>query len=129
MKKIVVLITALVVMLVLTGCSTEEPGYVDISNAELQEMLDNEETYQFVDVRTSTEYNEAHVVGFTFNIDYYQFQDDYSMLDVLDKDVPVVVMCRSGSRSANAAQILIDEGFTEVYNLENGINQWNGATE
>lgn len=127
MKKLFLLIAVIIGMFALSACG--DPGYTNIDNEQLQEMLDNNPEYQFLDVRTSQEYYDEHVVGFTYLIDYYMLEDDYSMLDILDKDVPVVIMCNSGNRSAEAAKILVDEGFTTVYNLTNGIQGWNGETE
>jgi len=42
----------------------------------------------------------------------------------LDKNKPVYVYCAVGGRSATAAKILSDMGFTEVYDLEGGIINW-----
>lgn len=125
MKKILILVTAVFMTLALSACSKD---YTNISNSELADMLTDHPEYQFVDVRTSTEYYDTKIPGFTINIDYYIFEDDYSLLDSLDKDIPVVLMCNSGNRSASAAKILIAEGFTTVYNLENGIQGWDGET-
>ncbi len=41
-----------------------------------------------------------------------------------NKDQPIVVYCRSGNRSANAAGVLTKHGFEEVYNLKGGITAW-----
>lgn len=45
-------------------------------------------------------------------------------LDELARDRPLVVMCRSGGRSAQVAQFLERNGFDDVYNLAGGINAW-----
>ena len=127
MKKIVVLLVALVLVFTLSACSTE---YTNISNSELSDMLENHyDEYQFVDVRTSTEFYNEKIPGFNRNIDYYILEDDYSLLDVLDKDIPVVIMCNSGNRSVDASKILVKEGFVEVFNLKNGIEGWDGEVE
>ncbi len=125
MKKIIVLLVSLVLVFSLSACST---GYTNISNDELKDMLEDIDSYQFVDVRTSTEFYDEKIPGFIINIDYYILEDDYSLLDRLDKTIPVVIMCNSGNRSVDASKILVDEGF-EVYNLKNGIEGWDGNTE
>jgi len=127
MKRIMTVAVAIIGVFLLSACGNK--GYTDINNDELKDMLANHPEYQYVDVRTSQEYYEEHVVGFTILIDYYKLEDDYSLLDNLDKDVPVVIMCNSGNRSASAAEIFVDEGFLTVYNLENGIQGWDGETE
>ena len=126
MKKIIVLLVALVLVFSMSACSTE---YTNISNDELRDMLDDYDDYQFIDVRTSEEFYDEKIPGFNINIDYYILEDDYSLLDNLDKDIPVVIMCNSGNRSVDASNIFADEGFVKVYNLKNGIEGWDGTTE
>jgi rhodanese-related sulfurtransferase len=51
--------------------------------------------------------------------------DDFKQqVNVLDKEKPVYVYCRSGKRSARAAEILKEMGFTKVYDLQGGIMEW-----
>ncbi len=127
MKKILVILATLVLVLSLSACSK---GYTNISNEELTDLLDNHyDEYQFIDVRTSDEFYTSRIPGFNINLDFYIFEDDYSLLGKLDKDIPVVIMCNSGNRSVSASKILVKEGFVEIYNLTNGIEGWTGATE
>lgn len=42
----------------------------------------------------------------------------------LDRDRPLVVLCRSGGRSGQVVQYLQQQGFEDVYNLAGGINEW-----
>lgn len=126
MKKLLYIFLAVLSLGILTGCGSS--GYTNISNDELKTML-ADGNYQFIDVRTSEEFYDEKVPGFLINIDYYQLEDDYSMLDKLDKDTPVVIMCNSGNRSVSASKIFVKEGFAEVYNLTNGIQGWDGETE
>lgn len=128
MKKILLVIIAIFLVSALTACSS---NYTNISNEELVTMLENKDDYQFVDVRTTTEYYAEHVPGFNTVIDYYILEDDYSIIDLYDLDTskPLVIMCNSGNRSVSAAEIFYDEGFTEIYNLKDGIQGWNGETE
>ncbi len=125
MKKVIIILIALVLVFALSAC---KKGFTEISNEELVTMLETPLEYQFVDVRTSGEFYEEKIPGFNINIDYYILEDDYSLLDRLDKTIPVVIMCNSGNRSVDASNILVDKGFT-VYNLTFGIEGWNGETE
>ncbi len=124
-EKIIALVVVLVLVFSLSACSK---SYTNISNEELITMLETPANYQFLDVRTSAEFYDSKIPGFNINIDYYLLQDDYSLLERLDKNLPVVVMCNSGNRSDDAAKILVKEGFT-VYNLTAGIQGWTGETE
>ena len=128
MKKLLMILTAFVFVATLASCSGEK-GYTNITNEELKTMLENPDDYQFVDVRTISEYYDSHIPGFNRIIDYYILEDDYSGLDVLDKDKPVVLICRTGNRSVLTAEIMVKEGFTEIYTLTDGITGWDGETE
>lgn len=125
MRKGLVLLLPLMLIFVLSACSK---GYTNIDNEQLIEMLEQSDKYQFVDVRTHDEFSEQRIPGFT-NYNLYFFENDRSKLDDLDKSIPVVIMCNSGNRSVTAAKIFIDEGFSEVYNLKDGIKGWTGETE
>jgi rhodanese-related sulfurtransferase len=119
---------ALFLVVTLSAC---DKNYTDINNEELKTMLLSKEDYQFIDVRTKDEFFESHIPGFTTYIDFYILEDDYSILDIydLDKSKSVVIMCNSGNRSVSASEIFYEEGFTTVYNLKDGIQGWDGATE
>ncbi len=126
MKKVLIIIGALLLVFTLSACSKQ--GFTDISNDELVEMLDSDTEYLFIDVRTRGEFYNERLAGFTLNYDFYIFEEDYSLLDGLDTSMPVVIMCNSGNRSVDASNIFLEIGFTEVYNLEFGIEGWNGDT-
>lgn len=75
-----------------------------------------------LDVRTPAEFADGHLAD-AINIDFYE-ADFADQLAQLDKDVPYVMYCRSGNRSATAAEIMRDLGFTEVYEVDGGILAW-----
>lgn len=76
--------------------------------------LIKEKNAQLVDVRTPEEFAESKLPG-AVNI---PLQDiDRVGESMLNKDVPVVVFCRSGQRSHMAMQILLSQDFSEVHNL------------
>lgn len=78
-----------------------------------------------LDVRTPEQYAQGHVPG-SVNIDFYA-ADFAEQLDLLPKDVPYVVYCRSGNRSGSTMPIMEDLGFTEVWDVDGGILAWNQA--
>jgi|LGOV01.1.fsa_nt_gb rhodanese-related sulfurtransferase len=128
MKKVLLLIMAIFLVSALTACSK---NYTNINNLELETMLENKEDYQFVDVRTNTEFTTKHIPGFDIVIDYYILKEDSSIIDLysLDKSKPLIIMCNSGNRSVSAAKIFYTDGFIEIYNLKDGIQGWDGETE
>ena len=79
---------------------------------------------QLVDVRTPQEYAEGHIKG-AVNIDV-RSREFLGNIQRLDKTRPVAVYCRSGVRSAAAAQQLLGQGFS-VADLQGGIMAWQRA--
>jgi rhodanese-related sulfurtransferase len=65
-----------------------------------------------VDVRTVGEYKNGHIKG-SLNVPLSDIEDAMSWLI---KDVPIVLVCESGSRSAEAKEILEASGYIKVYN-------------
>ncbi len=141
-----VLLASLVIGLIaLSGCGsdTAAPGGPEatvngqsgqpqvIQNLTAQQAFTliekNRNNPQFVvlDVRTAEEFNAGHLENATM-LDYYSptFRND---LDKLDKGKKYLVYCRSGHRGREAAKIMQQLGFIEVYNLADGIIGWEGA--
>jgi thioredoxin len=80
---------------------------------------------QILDVRTAEEFNGGYIDG-AQNIDWNG--SDFAInVNALDKSKPVMVYCRSGNRSAKAAEHLRNNGFTTVYELQGGIQAWQNA--
>ena len=96
-------------------------GFKDLTVNEFETMLSQARTGQLVDVRTPEEFAENHLPG-AINIDWRG--DGFSeKAQKLDKVRPVMVYCRSGRRSAEAAKTLDGIGF-KTYNMKGGILAW-----
>ncbi len=122
MKKII-LFLSLVIAIVFSSCNnkSENKQITVISPEEVYDAVKNSDR-QLIDVRTTEEYAEGHVAN-SKNI--CVTEDDFKeKASKLNKNEPVYVYCRSGKRSANAAQILKDMGFTEIYDMDGGILNW-----
>ncbi len=78
---------------------------------------------QLVDVRTPDEHAEGAIENST-NINYRDNNFAQEANSKLDKNKPVLLYCAGGVRSAKAAKILKKQGFTEIYDLENGYGGW-----
>ena len=74
----------------------------------------------FLDVRTPAEWNAAHVPGSTL----LPLEDLEERAGELPRDLELVVYCRSGNRSAEAARILLEAGFSDVYSMDGGLSDW-----
>jgi len=79
-------------------------------------------THLLVDVRTADEFAAEHIAG-AINIPLQSIQDRMSEIP---HDKPVVLYCHSGNRSSQAATILSQAGYTNIYDL-GGILAWNAA--
>ncbi len=93
-----------------------------LSTEEFASMLRDSAGFQLVDVRTPAEYREAHLIN-SENIDFKN-PDFASRIEKLDKTRPVMVYCLAGSRSADAAKVLLDSGFSRVYDMYGGYIKW-----
>lgn len=75
-----------------------------------------------LDVRTPEEIAAGSIPGAS-TIDFYDPEFE-QRINLMDKSKAIYVYCRAGGRSSKAAQMLIDNGFTNVYNLQGGITAW-----
>ena len=84
-------------------------------------MWENESNYIILDVRTPEEYNEGHIPNAILIPDYEIKEKAESVL--LDKNQLILVYCRSGRRSKNAANNLVSLGYTNIKEF-GGIIDW-----
>jgi len=126
----------LLVLFVSAGCSTdpkettktsvEENTYRQISMKEAEEMMVIENNYVILDVRTLQEYNEGHIPGAICIPNETIGSEEIPQLP--DKDQLILVYCRSGNRSKQASQKLVQLGYTNVVEF-GGILDWTGEVE
>lgn len=103
----------------------EVDGYKQITAETAQKIMAAETGYIIVDVRTDTEYYEGHIPGAVLIPD--EFIEDKPLPELPDKDQMLLVYCRSGRRSKDAARKLAEIGYTNVYEF-GGIIYWPGPT-
>ncbi len=129
-KLYTVLILAAVGILSMTGCHTGSDGkenrkaenaYMKISAEEAKEIMDGATDFLLIDVREKEEYAEGHIEG-ALLIPYDEIEESAGSL-LADKQQTILIYCRSGRRSAIAAQTLSDLGYTDVKDF-GGIIDW-----
>ncbi|MBC8111992.1 MAG: thioredoxin fold domain-containing protein [Verrucomicrobia bacterium] len=81
---------------------------------------------QVLDVRTKAEFTANHLSQ-ALNADFNNPKEFAGRTRYLDKNKPVFVYCLGGGRSAKAAELLINQGFTQVFELKGGFNTWRNA--
>ena len=94
----------------------------DVGAGELNERLASEEPPFLLDVRQPHEWDIVNLEPEgAVMIPLAELPD---RLDEIPAEREIVVYCRTGARSATAAQMLVDEGFSSVFNLVGGIHAW-----
>jgi rhodanese-related sulfurtransferase len=94
------------------------------SEISVEEAVAKQQAGAFIlDVREPSEWNDAHIAGATL-IPLGELQ---ARVNELPKDKEIVVVCRSGNRSAEGRDILLNSGFTQVTSMAGGLNQWKAA--
>ena len=128
MKRMIITISvALMLIPLLVGCNggNSKNAYEQITPAEAKALMDSEEGYIILDVRTPEEFAEGHIEGAILIPDYEIGEKAESILS--DKEQLILVYCRSGRRSKNAANELATLGYTNVKEF-GGINDWKYGT-
>ena len=127
MKRIIIAISvALMLIPLLIGCNgNNKSSYEQITPAEAKALMDSEDGYIILDVRTPEEFAERHIEGAILIPDYEIGEKAESILT--DKDQLILVYCRSGRRSKNAANKLAASGYTNIKEF-GGINDWKYGT-
>jgi rhodanese-related sulfurtransferase len=132
------MVSMLIVLLLLAACNgtaTNQPAvevvgkqvsvdggsYTDVSVAELQTMLANKD-FTFVNVHIPF---EGDIAGTDLSIPYDQISQNLDKLP--DKNAKIVLYCRSGRMSAIAAETLVGLGYTNIWNLDGGMVDWEQA--
>ena len=129
MRKIKRLLPFVLSLMLLSSCGNDESsslGYRQISMDEAVNMIKNEKNYIILDVRRPDEYAEGHIPG-AINVP----NEDIGTSDIAelpDKAQLILVYCRSGRRSKEAAAKLVKLGYTNIVEF-GGILDWHGNIE
>ncbi|KHJ37770.1 putative adenylyltransferase/sulfurtransferase MoeZ [Pedobacter glucosidilyticus] len=96
----------------------------EITVAELKKWRDEGKEFQLIDVREPFEYEMSNIEGENIPLASVLLE-----ADKISKDIPVVMQCRSGARSAAALNQLQNLGYANLYNLKGGILAWAAEIE
>ena len=123
MKKLIFLLLA---VMLLTACGQDRENdqgavYVNITAEEAKQIMDTEEGYIILDVRTQEEYDEGHIPG-AIVISHEEITEKAEEM-LTDKNQLILVYCRSGRRSKIAAEALVELGYTNIKEF-GGIIDW-----
>ncbi|MDD3219147.1 MAG: rhodanese-like domain-containing protein [Lachnospiraceae bacterium] len=130
--KIKLLAVVMIYVLLLSACGTSakknnlENDSKKITAEEAYDRMNSGDEITILDVRTQEEYDTVHIPGAILipNEEIGDTKPD----QLPDLDAEILVYCRSGNRSAQAAKKLVSMGYTNIYDF-GGINDWNYETE
>ena len=131
MKKILIL--CMTFICILSGCGNtdsvqnteQKTGYKQVSMEEGLELMEADSDYILLDVRRDDEFEEGHIPG-AINIPNESIETE-EIVELPDKEQTIYVYCRSGNRSKQASQKLVDLGYTNVIEF-GGIIDYSGET-
>lgn len=112
-------------IVLVVGCGqSPASASVDVSVDEALRLWQNKEA-TLIDVRTPGEYRDGHIPG-VVNIPLDELE---KRLGEVPKEKKVVIICRTGNRSAQGTKLLRSKGFDNVFNSTGGMSTWKGPVE
>ncbi len=141
MKRIILILLIILNVFCLCACSQadtshkttqansdqeKEASYMNINAQQAKKIMDTQENYIILDVRTQEEFDEKHIPGAILIPDYEI--GEKAEKELKDKDQLILVYCRSGRRSKLASQELVKLGYTNIKEF-GGIIDWPYETE
>lgn len=128
MKKIKKLISILISTLLFTSCASKNTNrsYRQVTPDEAASIMKTEENYIILDVRRADEFAEGHIPG-AINVANEDIGEE-EIPELPDKAQLILVYCRSGRRSKEAAEKLVKLGYTNIVEF-GGILDWKGEIE
>lgn len=129
-KLIKFLLISLLLLVVVTGCDEASlTGVNQISvNDILARMTESAETNDgalYIDVRETYEFDEGYIEGFV-NYPLSTLEETYKELP---KDKEIIIICRSGNRSMQAAMMLKEKGYENLTNVQGAMLDYKGETK
>ena len=107
------------------GVPDEKAGYRQITMEEAAVMMEQEQNYIILDVRTVEEFDDKHIPD-AINIPNETIGSE-EISELPDKNQLILVYCRSGNRSKQASEKLVALGYTNIVEF-GGIIDWTGET-
>lgn len=124
MKRLLMVVLAAAALF--GGCAGGNTAYRQIDMAQASQMMEAESGYLILDVRTRAEFDEGHIPG-AVNLPNEDIRED-TVTALPDKQQLIMVYCRSGRRSKEAAAKLTELGYTNIVEF-GGIKDWTGNVE
>ena len=116
-------------LFIITVAACAEPPYKNINNDQLKTML--EQNVPLFDIRRPDEWKQTGVVTGSQLMTFFEANGEVRIdflpkfSQQINKNDPVILICRTGNRTSALARYLVEKlGYTQVYNVEDGITHW-----
>ena len=120
----IVVLSVVAILAIMAALNTQDlfrsDNYGDVSVSEAWDLIQSEPEIVILDVRTPSEYEDAHIEG-AINIPVEDIGDRLN--ELIANDV-ILVYCRTGNRSGTAVGIMEENGFSKIYHMYEGISTW-----
>ena len=122
-KLMKIIAMMILIIMPVNSCSKEieSVNYQTINAEEAKAIIDTEEDIVILDVRTKTEFDAGYIPN-AMLIPDAELKEEVEMR-IPDKDTKILIYCRSGNRSAKSAKLLVEMGYTNVFDF-GGIINW-----
>lgn len=123
-------------LIIAPGIAAADQTYINVTVSEAKDMIEKGDVF-ILDVRTPDEFNAAHIeeailipIASLKNPPGEPELPDGELLKNRlaelpdDKNTKILIYCKTGARSLNASKLLVNNGYTNVYNMEAGIKVW-----
>lgn len=117
-------LVVIIVMLVMNSVKARLLGFSELKPAEAVGLINRADPL-VLDVREGSEYVQGHITG-ARHIPVGELEQRISELEAW-RERDILIYCRAGQRSAQAATVLKRQGFTRLHKLAGGIMSWQGA--
>ncbi len=94
----------------------------DVDPHQAAQVLEDRKDVLVLDIRTPREWQAGMIPG-AIGINRYD-REFQNLIDALPRDRPLLLYCRTGSRSRGVLQMLVQKGFNQIFHLESGIHAW-----
>lgn len=137
MEKLILIVLAIIIIIIYIKNKTEKQekseNFTKSSNlptnketivniGKAKELIASDKNLLILDTRSKMEYNSGHIQG-AMLIPHNKLEMNLDKLKDY-KDKPILVYCRTGSRSSIAVNVLIKNGFNEIYHMNQGYSKW-----
>jgi len=115
------IIIVFIFILALSGLNAQDKTVLQVNSREFHKLISGNSGV-LLDVRTSSEFKNGHIAD-AGQLNFYAL-DFKRKLSLLPANEPIYLYCNTGYRSDKAAEFLVKNGYTQVYNLQHGIMEW-----